>query len=336
MSDTAGSGSLSSESLSSGSLSLGAERTIFNVPVTTVGNGSSKLEIPGSSDRNSLANVLSPMLMPMANMKHALIDPVVTYKGIPQADVSLKKKKPAKKKPTATTKGDGSAIQQQGGLVQGGQPPPGPDGPWEAVNGVELSPNAPDIGTRAYISLAYAPQGPNGNHCPEGYTMAPSSKENPWQTCILNKAVGYTIAPPPTLKPIGGVQRPPPQGYNWWVDYSTSPQGIRQGSDVRKSIIANGKLAKMRGMEQIISPSFLETTLTRLGEMSENMKALTTINENVSSLNENVKALLEASKRANTTEVTAEEAETNNSQEGGRRRRRKTKGRRKGRRGTRR
>lgn len=252
MSDTAGSGSLSSESLSSGSLSSGAleasgaERTIFNVPVTTVGNGSS-----------SLANVLSPMLKPMANMKHALIDPVVSYKAIPQADVSLKKK-PAKKKPTATTKGDGSAIQQQGGVTRNG------------------------LGAKL------------------------------------------------------GLPAPPPGGYNWWVDYSKSPQGIREGSDVRQSIIANGKLAKMRGMEQIISPSFLETTLTRLGEMSENMKALTTINENVSSLNENVKALLEASKRANTTEETAEEAETNNSQEGGRRRRRKTKGRRKGRRGTRR
>jgi len=87
-------------------------------------------------------------------------------------------------------------------VVQGGQPPPGPGGPWKAVNGVELSPNAPEIGTRAYLSVAYVPQGPNGDQCPEGYTMAASSKENPSQTCILSKAVGYTIGPPLTVKPV--------------------------------------------------------------------------------------------------------------------------------------
>jgi hypothetical protein len=171
----------------------------------------------------------------MANIKHALIDPVITYKPMPQPDVSLKKKK--KKKAVKTTVGGA----------------------------------------------------------------------------------------------LGGLAAPPPQGYSSWVEYSKSPEGMRQGSDMGQAAIANAKLARLRGEEQVISPSFLQTTLTRLGEISENMKALTTINENVISLNENVKSLLEASQPANSAE---EEEETNNSQEGGRRRRRQTK--RKGRKGTRR
>ena len=87
-------------------------------------------------------------------------------------------------------------------VVQGGHPPPGPDGPWIPRQGVDLSPDAPPLGTWQYISLAYIPQGPNTDQCPGGYEMAASSKENPSQTCIMSKAVGYTTAIPLIVNPV--------------------------------------------------------------------------------------------------------------------------------------
>jgi len=80
-------------------------------------------------------------------------------------------------------------------VVQGGHPPPGPNGPWKKED-IELSPDVPEIGTRAYISVGYVPQGPNNDQCPGGYEMALISKDTPRKTCIMSKAVGYTIATP--------------------------------------------------------------------------------------------------------------------------------------------
>ena len=87
-------------------------------------------------------------------------------------------------------------------VVQGGHPPPGPDGPWITREDIDLSPDAPPLGTSQYISLAYWPQGANTDQCPGGYEMAASSKENPSQTCIMSKAVGYTIATSLIVNPI--------------------------------------------------------------------------------------------------------------------------------------
>lgn len=220
-------------------------------------------------------------------------------------------------------------------VVFGGQPPPGPEGPFLEMS-LELTPDAPRQ-TQQYTSLGFYGQGPNRDQCPPGTTHAQITPDNAMlKACILTPFVGYTR---PFFLGTGMGADGIPTGLSaeakeQWI--RMKQVGNQGRGDKFRDDGATGEalLAALRKVgsspEGAAIGTQAKSAMTSITSTATNTKAsqrtLVTIDKNISAMNANIIALLNAFKAANPP------AENSIEQEGGRRRTRvKRKGKGKGR-----